>query len=217
MLRSFFGGGHPLRRLKFLVRVLFATVTLPFGWAVHAITGTTPAWAHQSMIRLFSASRGVTNDLMSRFLSLRYPARTIVPRAGVLSGLPSEEITRAADVMRERGYFVLPQRVPSATCDRLLEFALTQPALVYPRDNQEGTSVAAVYDPAHPLAPHYQFKREGSDQPSRRASADGRPAPYPRTAIDSLTDPGLTEMSRRHSAHVFSVPATLARSLTLGR
>ncbi|MGH7415040.1 MAG: phytanoyl-CoA dioxygenase family protein, partial [Candidatus Rokuibacteriota bacterium] len=147
-------------KLKFLVRLLLAAITLPVGWVVHSISGTTPAWARQSMIRLFSASGGITNDLMSRFLSLRYPARPIAPMAGVLSALPSREIMRAADIMRERGHFVLPQRVPSETCDRLLEFALTQPALVYTRHNHAWKRVVTVYEPTRPLAAHYQFDRK---------------------------------------------------------
>ncbi|MGH9896977.1 MAG: phytanoyl-CoA dioxygenase family protein, partial [bacterium] len=64
------------------------------------------------------------------------------------------------DIMRERGHFVLPQRVPSETCDRLLEFALTQPALVYTRHNHAWKRVITVYEPTRPLAAHYQFDRK---------------------------------------------------------
>jgi hypothetical protein len=110
------------------------------------------------MIRLFSASRGVANDLMSRFLSLRYPARPVERRNGVLAALSSGEIFRAADIMRERGSFVVPRRVPPEMCDRLLEFALTQPALVRPRESHDGKSIAAIYDPAGPLGAYYRFK-----------------------------------------------------------
>jgi Phytanoyl-CoA dioxygenase (PhyH) len=92
-------------------------------------------------------------------LSLRHPTRSIAPRTGVLSGWPPSEVRRAAGVVNERGYFVFPQRLPSDMCDRLLEFALTQPGLMCPPDDPEGPWIPAVYDPARPLSPYYQFRR----------------------------------------------------------
>ncbi len=150
--------GRATRGLKRFARLLLAAATMPPGWLIHSITGTTPLWAQQGMIRLFSASRGLANDLMSRFLSLRYPPKPLELRAGVLAACSSEEIIRAADIMRERGYFVLPRRVPPETCERLLRFALTQPALVRPRESHDGKSIAAVYDPARPLGAYYRFE-----------------------------------------------------------
>jgi hypothetical protein len=147
-----------MRRLKRLTRLLLAAAILPPGWLIHIITGTTPLWAQQSMIRLFSASRGLTNDLMSRFLSLRYPPKPIARKAGVLTALSSEEIARAADTMREQGYFLVPRRVPPQVCERLLEFAFTHPALVRPWDSHDRKSIAAIYDPARPLGAYYHFE-----------------------------------------------------------
>lgn len=76
----------------------------------------------------------------------------------MLAALSSEEIIRAADIMRERGSFVVPRRVPPEACERLLQFALTQPALVRARESHNGKSIAAVYDPARPLGAYYRFE-----------------------------------------------------------
>lgn len=146
--------------LKFFIRAVLAAAALPFGWLIHTITGTTPDWAKQSMIFLLGASGGVTNDLMSRFVSFRYPATAIVSGTGVVAALTPQERMQGGAALVERGYFVLPRRVPSAMCDRLLEFALTRPALVDTHDGNGGRRVSAVYDPARPLGPHYQFERK---------------------------------------------------------
>jgi hypothetical protein len=151
-----------LREIRRLIRLALDLLVLPAGWITYGVTGKTPDWAGQSLIRLFCASAGRTNDLMAKLVSLRFPAHHLQAEQSALAPLSADQIKLAAHALRERGFFVYEQRVPADICDRLLNFALTQPALVRPGDGAERKTVSAVYDPARPLAVRYDFKTEDS-------------------------------------------------------
>jgi hypothetical protein len=132
-------------------------ITVIAALAVYGVTGTTPAWTVQSMVRLFCGSGGRSNDLIARLFALRHPPRALSAPSSVLSPLSSEQIDKAAAQLRERGYSLYEQRVPQPVCDRLLQFALTHPATVRLHDGENRSAISAVYDPARPLGVRYDF------------------------------------------------------------
>lgn len=148
-----------LRKLKRLLRLYLDMLLLPLGWIVYIFSGATPQWAGQSLIRLFCASGGRTNDVMARLVSVRFPPRKLDAEQGILPALSNTWLNNVADTLRNRGYFVFEQRVPDAVCDQLLDFALKQPAVLRPTDGQERTRHTGVYDPANPLAVSYDFQQ----------------------------------------------------------
>jgi hypothetical protein len=124
---------------------------------VFSVTGNTPSWVVQSMVRLFCVSGGRSNDLIARLLAIRHPPRRLIEQSGVLAPLASEEIDTAAMVLRERGYYLYEKRVPQPICDRLLLFALTHRAAVRLRDGESRDTISTVYDPSRPLGVRYDF------------------------------------------------------------
>lgn len=151
---------HALRRLKRLLRTFRDLFGLPLGWVIFSLFGTTPAWAGQSLIRLFCVSAGQSNDLMSKLLSLRFPARKLQFGASVLPQISDKQILLMAQTIRDRGYYIYEELVPEDVCNKLMNFALTQPALVRPGDGQQKMQISSVYDPLNPLAVRYDFKVE---------------------------------------------------------
>lgn len=149
-----------LRRLKRFARLCLDMFLLPVGWVAYGMTGHTPQWAGQSFVRLFCVSAGYTNDLMAFLVSMCFPPLKLEAQRGVLPVISSLKIAEIASVLRDRGFFVFEQRVPEATCERLLEFALTHPALLRPSDGQERKVITAVYDPKSPRAVRYDFQQE---------------------------------------------------------
>jgi GNAT superfamily N-acetyltransferase len=125
--------------------------------AVFGLTGKTPLWAVQSMVRLFCASGGHSNDLIARLFAAYHPPQQLPENLGVLSRLEPQQIAEAATALRERGFYLYEQRVPAAICDRLLQFALTHPATVRLRDGERRDTISAVYDPARPIGVRYDF------------------------------------------------------------
>ena len=149
-----------LRKVKSLFRSCLDSVSLGAGWLVFEATGRTPYWAGMSMIRLFCASGGRSNDLMARMVSWRYPPRPIDPARGALPALTAPELAAAAAEIRQRGYHVLEHRVPDDICDRLLEFTLTQPAKLRATEGQVQHTGTAIYDPRNPQSVRYEYAQQ---------------------------------------------------------
>jgi hypothetical protein len=127
------------------------------AFAIFAVTGKTPLWTVQSLVRLFCASGGRSNDLIARLLAVRHPPQPLPEQPGALAPLAPARIGEAADALRARGYYLYEQRVPQPICDRLLQFALTEPATVRLRDGENRDVVSTVYDPARPRGVRYDF------------------------------------------------------------
>jgi hypothetical protein len=149
-----------LRELKSLARVVKDTASLSAGWLAYLVTGRTPYWAGMSLIRLFCASGGRSNDLMARLIAWRYPPRPVTSAPCALPALATPELAAAAAEINSRGYHVLKHRVPDEICARLLEFALTQPATLRASEGQAQGGGTAVYDPANPRAVRYEYAQQ---------------------------------------------------------
>jgi hypothetical protein len=100
-------------------------VKLFFGSLHYLIWRFTPNWAYQSMIGLFCATGGASNDLLSRFLSRLHPPREVVSNEGILGSLHPRELSRIVTDLDKNGYHIFENRLPAEICDRLLQFALT--------------------------------------------------------------------------------------------
>ncbi len=113
------------------------------------------------MVRLFCASCGKSNDLMAKLVALGHPPGDVTAEGGVLAALSADELRASSARLRDRGYVVYERLVPQDICDRLLDFALTQPASVRLGTGQAPREpMRAVYDPAHPLAVRYDFSEK---------------------------------------------------------
>jgi hypothetical protein len=136
-------------------------ITLAAALVVFGVSGKTPAWAVQSMVRLFCASGGRSNDLVAKLLAARHPPHPLPAQPGMLESLAPKLIDEAAGALRARGYYLYEQRVPPAVCDRLVQFALTQQATVRLQDGESREVISAVYDPSRPpLGVRYDFAEE---------------------------------------------------------
>ncbi len=98
---------------------------LVLGSAQHLAGRPTPDWAYQSMIGMFCATGGASNDQLSRFLSILHPPLDLASDTGVLGNLYPHELSRVVTDLDEKGYHVFESRLPVELCNRLLEFALS--------------------------------------------------------------------------------------------
>jgi len=130
------------------------------GLAVYALAGRTPAFAYQSMIRLFCLTRGRSNDWLSRAIGLirwRYPA---MGSKGLLHEV-SDPVSRGQIVaeLRRCGFYIFNNRLAPELCDRLLAYATTQASMMCPTDsNRAAQRAQAVYRRGQPLAVRYDFR-----------------------------------------------------------
>jgi hypothetical protein len=77
--------------------------------------------------------------------------------AGILPPAPAEKTAEIAAALRANGYYLYEPLVPAAICDRLVQFALTQPATVRLRDGEVREKISSVYDPTNPIGIRYDF------------------------------------------------------------
>lgn len=145
------------------VKQLFAGLLyinmLVIGFALYLVTKKTPAFAYQSMIRLFCLTKGYSNDYLSRLIGVfRRPYR-FHDAAGILGDM-SDASRRASIVssLRDRGFYVFEKRLPDKICDRLLQYATSHRCQASPMDEQRYSEpVWAVYRRNKTQAVRYEF------------------------------------------------------------
>jgi hypothetical protein len=145
-----------MRRLKRLLKALGLhairdAFRLFAGWRHFRRTGVTPPAAHQGLVSLFCLTGGASNDLLHRSVARRRPSLPV--HGGGVLAIDETQLGEIARRLDERGYYVFAQRLPEELCDRLLAFALTEPAVV--KIGQEPVSVP--YDRQHPRGARYDF------------------------------------------------------------
>ncbi|MEA3194828.1 MAG: hypothetical protein QOD26_3161 [Betaproteobacteria bacterium] len=137
---------------------VLAVLRLLAGSLAFVATGRTSSAAYQSMIRLFMLTGGWSNDVAARWLSVLHPPRRRQSASGVLGNLNAGALDRLDAQLRNDGYAVFERALPADLCDRLLDFALRQPAKV--RASDRGPTPPAgeiVYDRANPRGIIYDF------------------------------------------------------------
>ena len=144
--------------MKRLLYTILSGLRLIAGSLVFAATGRTPMSAYQSLIHLFMVTGGRSNDVAAKWLSVLHPPRAKPSASGVLGNLDDGRLDRLDSQLRHDGYVVFERALPDDLCDRLLAFALRQPAKVRASDRAP-TPLAGgiVFDRANPRGIIYDF------------------------------------------------------------
>lgn len=149
-----------LGKIKKMIRQCKNALLLLIVFCWYGLTGKMPSWTGNVHISSFCATAGRSNDWMSRALSMFFPMKKLAFESAVLSPLSHEQLNSLVAGLDKNGYVILEQRLPSALCDRLMEFALTQEAVLRQTDGQGHVHRTAVYDAANPQAVIYDFEKE---------------------------------------------------------
>jgi len=104
---------------------LMDTAKIALGALKFLRKGSTPDNAYQSMIRLFCATGGRSNDAISKFISVLHPVYRLAETDGLLGKLSPDDLSHIVSELDEKGHHVYRQRLPESLCDSLLKFALT--------------------------------------------------------------------------------------------
>ena len=144
--------------LRHLARVALSSLRVLAGLAAYRLSGRTPAFAYQALVRLFTLTRGRSNDLLAALIGrLRRPYHLDQPE-GILNFRNDAERHAVADALRTRGYFLFPEQLPAELCDKLLQFALTHPCTARATDSGDAARAQpGVYPRGDPQAIIYEF------------------------------------------------------------
>jgi hypothetical protein len=138
---------------------LASSARLASGALKYLYKGETPDTAYQSMIRLFCATGGASNDVLSKGLSLLHPPYRLKETTGVLGNLSPQEITRVTAELDQKGYFVFENALPTQLCDDLLRFALSQRCIQRAFGSNPSSEVPS-YPRQVPKAVRYDFEEQ---------------------------------------------------------
>jgi Phytanoyl-CoA dioxygenase (PhyH) len=128
------------------------------GAAAYVKNGRTPNFAYQSMLQLFCATGGASNDAMSSLLTLMHRPYALPDARGVLGDFSADDIESIGSDIRQRGYHVFKQRVPDALCDELLNYATTTPCIRRGMDGEDGADLQVDRFPrGNPDGVRYDF------------------------------------------------------------
>src|SRR5207245_10993618 len=107
------------------------------GAAAFVKNGRTPNFAYQSMLQLFCATGGASNDAMSSLLRLMHRPYALPDARRVLGDFSAHDIESVGSYIRHRGYHVFQQRLHDALCDELLNYATTTPCIRRGTDGED--------------------------------------------------------------------------------
>jgi hypothetical protein len=121
-------------------------------------TGATPPEAHGQMVSLYCRTRGVSREILTRWIKMNSTMHSFGKVSGALGSLTPSDCKAVAREIQTHGYYVFPQKLNPEICEKLLNFALSEPS--NPKSGAEGTPKNCVYDPTNPLAATYHFSEE---------------------------------------------------------
>jgi hypothetical protein len=145
----------------FGMQMLSNTARTLLGSAAFLKNGRTPGFAYQSMLQLFCATGGASNDAISAMVSAVRRPYSLSNSGGVLGDLSSEDVDAIGADLRLRGYHVFKERLSDDLCDKLLEFATTAPCIRRQMDGETGDDIIVpCYPRERPDAIRYEFSEQ---------------------------------------------------------
>lgn len=141
-------------------KLYYIRALLIFAWGalIYWLAGRTPPAAYRALIQLFCLTGGRFNDFLSRLLA-KPDGRLKKNLHGALGPLDEFTLDAKVNELRAKGYLVFPAALSTEQCARLMQFAMTTPALVRRMDGEGASAVTepALYDPQRPLAVRYDY------------------------------------------------------------
>jgi ectoine hydroxylase-related dioxygenase (phytanoyl-CoA dioxygenase family) len=148
--------------MKALLKLLRDIAYLSTGIAWFALTKKNTHYAYHAMIGLFCSTRGKSNDILAGILARIHRKFPTMPVQGVLGTLDNSALLKIDQELKEKGYYVFPNRLPDDICDKLLEFSLKTKATIRLSDEQIQSKGNApqrdFYDRANPQGIRYDYK-----------------------------------------------------------
>lgn len=92
--------------------------------------------SYMAMVNFFCLTGGRFNEWCSRWVSRGHRPLLLSHAQGVLGDMSGPRLEQAVQTLREKGYVTFPAALPADMCERLMQFALTTPAVLRPMDHE---------------------------------------------------------------------------------
>jgi len=120
-------------------------VNFSLGYLAHLLLGHDARFASGSMSRLFILTDSKINQFTSQLQRRLHPPYPFQQVTGALGQLDAARIQHVAAQIERDGYYVFENRLPAATCQRIIDYAVRTPCIpvdqttpvIYPRDKPQ--------------------------------------------------------------------------------
>jgi hypothetical protein len=149
--------------LKVPITLGFDVLKLSLGFGVFSVARTTPAYSYQSLVRIFCATRGHSNDFFSRWISLFRRPVAIKTGPGIVGSLDESGLDKITEKMNSLGFHVFEKKLTPEFCDRIVEFSCRTTSVVladvFDPNSKEPPRVAQ-YDPKKLVGTRYDYRTQ---------------------------------------------------------
>lgn len=132
------------------------------GYLVYLFKNSTPGFAHASMINLFCASSGKSNDFINKIISFFSKKYNIENATGLLGNLSDNiNLESIISIINKDGYYIFENRLSDEVCDLLLKFSLEEESVIRRMDGQQSEeNLLGYYKRGEPQTVRYEFFSE---------------------------------------------------------
>lgn len=129
------------------------------GYREYKKSGTTPQDAYSSMRRLYRKTNGRFNDALGGLCKALHHKQSTDLSDSVFEGATRAEVRQVASSIRRDGFFVFKRSLPADTCQKLLDFSLTNAASPVTQA-PAGESTKSIFDRSNPQSIRHQFQAD---------------------------------------------------------
>lgn len=151
-------------KMKKSIRIVLDVFLLGYGIMYYLfnknkpINERTPSKSHLSMIRLFCATSGRSNDVVSKCISFFDSPIRLPDCNGVLGNFRQEELNKINNTLIRDGFYIFEQKISNELIDKLYDFASNQECVPRPLDeNMNAPPPKTRYDKNNLLSSVYDI------------------------------------------------------------
>lgn len=146
------------KKLFILLRLPCSIIKLIAGLIAYYFTGKTPPGSYSALIHLFCQTGGLSNDIMSKVISLfKGKYDFTCAQESLLGTIDSEKRREINSSLSKNGYYIFEKRLPDDLCEKLIEFSYNTQCMPRSTDSIHFSSVPIHYDPDSPKAVRYDI------------------------------------------------------------
>jgi hypothetical protein len=123
------------------------------GYQIFLETGKTPEESYKSMIKLYCATDGISNEEFNKKIIKDNPPLTVPEDIeGIIGKYSANDFKKVNKELNQKGYTHFEQKLSREICEKLYNFALKAPSKIPPTYKEK-----IIYNPENPLAEIYRF------------------------------------------------------------
>jgi hypothetical protein len=148
-----------VKKIKSLLKVTRDIALVSLGVLHFALSGRNRQASYQALIRLFCLTKGWSNDLLSKILTIGSAAKQPFVGAypGVAGDLSKADVNAITEKLDKEGFYVFEKRLSPELCEHLMALALSLPGSTRVMDNGAPADQQLIYNRSRPAGVRFEY------------------------------------------------------------